>query len=124
MNPILNGAYGSMFFVDNMAKTVSFYKDGLGLKPRFESAEWTEFDVNGFAICLHALAPGETRKSKGADDGILITNVKDIQGVIRELRSRAIEVSDAKEVFPGAYSAHVKTPDGHFFSIYENTRPY
>src|SRR6185295_7786295 len=124
MDTILNGAYGTMYFVDNMAKSVRFYKEGLGLKPRYESAEWTEFDLNGFAVCLHALSPGETLKDRAEEDQILITNVKDIQGVIRELRSRGLEVSDSKEVHPGAYSAKVKTPDGHFLSIYENTRPY
>jgi predicted enzyme related to lactoylglutathione lyase len=116
----LNETYGTMYYVKDMAKAVAFHKEALGLKLRFESPEWTEFDADGHAICLHALHPGEKR----SDDKILIFNVKGIQNAVSDLRSRGVEIADAHEVYPGAYSAEFKTPDGQLLSIYENTNQY
>jgi predicted enzyme related to lactoylglutathione lyase len=110
-----------MYYVQDMAKAVAFHKEALGLKPRYESPEWSEFDSgNGHSVCLHALAKGETR----TNDKVLIFNVQNIKGAVTELRSRGIEVSDAHEVAPGAFAADFRSPDGQELSIYENTNRY
>jgi predicted enzyme related to lactoylglutathione lyase len=96
---------------------IAFYKEQFGLSARVESPEWTEFDVNGHGICLHLADPNEQFSA----EGILISNVKDINGVIKTLRSNGVEINDAHEVCPGAFSACFRTPDGHKLSLYEDT---
>ena len=40
-------------FVSNMARSVAFYRDVLGLPVRFESPKWTEFETPGTTLALH-----------------------------------------------------------------------
>ena len=47
----------AIIFVSDMARSVAFYRDVLGLPLRFESPEWTEFDTPGSTLALH-LADG------------------------------------------------------------------
>ena len=40
-------------YVGSMADAVRFHRDELGLKLRFESSHWTEFDTGGTTLALH-----------------------------------------------------------------------
>lgn len=40
-------------FVSNMNRSVSFYKDVLGISLKFETPEWTEFTTEGATLALH-----------------------------------------------------------------------
>jgi carbon storage regulator CsrA len=46
----------AIVFVSDMARSVAFYRDVLGLSLRFESPEWTEFDTPGSTVALHLSA--------------------------------------------------------------------
>ena len=37
-----------------MKRGVAFYKDVLGVPMKFDSPEWTEFDMHGVTLALHA----------------------------------------------------------------------
>ena len=51
----------AIVFVSDMARSVTFYRDVLGLTVRFESAKWTEFETPGSTLALHlADVPGNT----------------------------------------------------------------
>ena len=43
----------AIVFVSDMARSVAFYRDILGLPLGFESPEWTEFDTPGSKLALH-----------------------------------------------------------------------
>ena len=43
----------TIIFVSDMARSVSFYRDVLGLPLKFESPEWTEFATEGATFALH-----------------------------------------------------------------------
>ena len=42
-----------MIMVSDMERSVRFYRDVLGLKLKFQSPEWTEFDVDSTTLALH-----------------------------------------------------------------------
>ena len=44
----------AIVFVSDMKRSVSFYRDVVGLPLRFESPEWTEFATDGATLALHA----------------------------------------------------------------------
>lgn len=116
--PSFHGTYGTMYYVHDMAKSVAFYKEKFNLAPSFESPEWTEFDLDGHALCLHAHDPRESFQHGGC----LITKVSDINGLVASLKGDGIEfVGEVKEVYPGAYSAEFKDPNGNVLSIYEGS---
>jgi len=120
MQTIIQGNYGTMYYVQDMKKATAFYAV-LGMKARYESAEWTEYDLgDGTALCLHGIDPnGKAPSTKG---GILITKVKDIRDVVAGLKGKGYEfVKDVGEVHPGAYSASFLDPSGNVVSLYEDT---
>jgi lactoylglutathione lyase len=44
----------AIVFVSDMKRSVSFYRDVLGLPLKFESPGWTEFATDGATLALHA----------------------------------------------------------------------
>ena len=43
----------AIVFVSNMNRSISFYRDVVGLSLKFESPEWTEFSTEGATLALH-----------------------------------------------------------------------
>lgn len=56
----------TIVFVSNMARSVAFYRDVLGLPVQFESDKWTEFETPGCTLALH-LADVPAQKSPSPD---------------------------------------------------------
>ena len=48
----------TILFVRDMAKSVAFYRDLVGLRLKMESPEWSEFDSGGCTLALHKAAEG------------------------------------------------------------------
>lgn len=117
---LFNGSYGTMYYVTDMAKSIAFYKEVYGLKTRFESNEWTEFDIGENAVlCLHGTDSKHPPLSKG---GVLITKVKNIKTLVPELEKKGVEfLRGVTEVHPGAFCADYKDPSGNVLSLYEDT---
>jgi lactoylglutathione lyase len=52
----------AIVFVSDMARSVSFYRDVLGLPLKYETPHWTEFATTGATLALHAAeAPAAAR---------------------------------------------------------------
>jgi catechol 2,3-dioxygenase-like lactoylglutathione lyase family enzyme len=43
----------TMVIVSDMARSVEFYRDKLGIPLKFESPEWTEFATGATTLALH-----------------------------------------------------------------------
>jgi lactoylglutathione lyase len=41
-------------YVSDMSRSVSFYRDTMGIPMRFETPSWTEFATDGSTLALHA----------------------------------------------------------------------
>ncbi len=54
----------AIVFVTDMAASVAFYRDVVGLPLRFESPHWTEFETEGATLALH-VGEGEKRDVDG-----------------------------------------------------------
>ncbi len=57
----------TIVFVRDMARSVAFYRDSLGVPLRFESPDWSEFVTGGCTLALHKAAAGST-PAVGADN--------------------------------------------------------
>lgn len=114
----VTGTYGTMYYVKDMASAVAWYRERLGIKPGFESPEWTEFRLGGHALCLHLAG-----KDKGFANGALIFSVEGIRALVDDMRGRGARVVfDVHEVHPGAHAADVADPDGNVIGLYEGPR--
>ena len=110
------GTYGSVYYVENMQKSVQYYKDMFNLIPEDESPEWTTFDLKGHKLCLHACA----KDQKVNGNGILITQVKNLDSMVVELKKRGVEfVKDITQVCEGGYAADYRDPSGNIVSLFE-----
>ena len=113
----------AIVFVSDMKRSVSFYKDVLGLPLRFESPGWTEFATEGATLALHAskasssgsgdpedLPPGRCRPG---------LQVPDLDEFHRKMLERRVPcLQEPKDVF-GARIAQYLDPDGLGISVAE-----
>lgn len=114
----IKGTYGTMYYVKDMAKAVEFYKSKLGLKPSYESADWTEFPLEGHALCLHPM--GE--KKDIPSNGCLIMHVDGIKDLVADLKTQGVKVGEPHEVHPGSWSAEFTDAAGNWLSFYEGPK--
>jgi lactoylglutathione lyase len=82
-----------MVMVSDMRRSVAFYRDTLGLRLKFESPGWSEFETGGTTLALHpgtAAAGGEATAQAGPASGTcsLGFSVPDINKTYAELRER------------------------------------
>lgn len=108
-------------FVPDMARSVSFYRDVVGMPLKFETPEWTEFVTEGATFALHKSdPPGEaTEQGEDAMGCRAGFEVPDID----EFHARMIENSVACVRVPtltfGARIAQYRDPDGLIFIVAE-----
>src|SRR5262245_45166370 len=106
-----------------MKRSLSFYRDVLGLPLRFESPGWTEFATEGATLALHVSELGGAAQGKperGAAGccrpGLSVSNLNEFHN--RMLASGVPCIQEPKEVF-GARIAQYLDPDGLVISVSE-----
>jgi lactoylglutathione lyase len=115
-----------MAMVSNMEASVKFYRDALGLKLRFESPEWSEFDTGATTLALHkAVRPGG-KASQGSAPGTLQIgfNVEDIESAAVMLKERGVRFIQEPTLQPreGIKLAILIDPDGMAISVAQSMR--
>ena len=73
-----------------MARSVAFYRDQLGLKLRFESPYWSEFDGGGTKVALHGGAEGSAPPRNGAGTASLGFYVDDLRATHAQLVAKGV----------------------------------
>ena len=112
-------------FVSDMAGSIAFYRDLIGIPLKFESPEWTEFATDGATLALHAsdgvaspdsdpshLPPGRCRPGLSVPD-LDAFHLKMIDNGVRCLE-------EPTRVF-GARIAQYEDPDGLAVSVGEHS---
>ncbi len=116
----------AIVFVSDMKRSVSFYRDVLGLPLKFESPGWTEFATDGATLALHA---GEGSNSE-TDNPQKVPAGRCRPGLsvpkLYEFHKRMVEhnvpcLQEPKEIF-GARIALYLDPDGLGISVSEERR--
>lgn len=111
-------------FVSDMKRSVTFYRDVLGLPLRFESPGWTEFATEGATLALHSCEPPETAGDNDERPGRWRSgfSVPDLDAYHRRLVEKGVTcVQEPKELF-GARIAQYRDPDGLPFSVGEERK--
>lgn len=110
-------------FVSDMKRSVSFYRDVLGLPLKFESPGWTEFATEGATLALHISEGPNANNADPRKDaagrcrpGLSVPN-------LAEFHKRLVErnvtcVQEPKAVF-GVLIAQYMDPDGLTVSVSE-----
>lgn len=113
----------AIVFVSDMQRSVSFYRDVLGLPLRFETSHWSEFATGGATLALHASeSPEESRDDPErmpagrCRPGL---GVPDLDAFHERMVEKGVPCAQQpKEVF-GARIAQYVDPDGLAISVAE-----
>ena len=107
----------AILLIENMEKSVTFYRDVLGMKIKQESPDWVEF-VNESGRAVLALHPKRT-KSSGSLSMLVGFNVNDIENVCKQLEEKSVKFY--KKLTEESFGKHaiIEDPDGHLISIAE-----
>ena len=108
-----------MVFVRDMARSVAFYRDVVGIPLRFESPQWTEFATDGATLALHVAEeggpePADTPAAGGCRSGFEVDDIEAFHARMNEHGVRCVQ--EPKEVY-GARIAQYVDPDGMVFSV-------
>lgn len=109
----MKSTYGTMYYVDDMTKSVAYFR-GLGLTVGHESPDWTEFDLSGHQLCLHAKSPGETYPA----NGILIIAADGIKELFEKMKGDNHNVFGLHQVHPEAWTFHLKDANNNELSFF------
>jgi catechol 2,3-dioxygenase-like lactoylglutathione lyase family enzyme len=116
----------AIVFVSDMDRSVSFYRDTIGLPLRFESPQWTEFTTQGATLALHATQPPAPEASDPQETpagrcrpGL---SVPDLDAFHARMIAACVRCAqEPKDVF-GARIAQYVDPDGLTISVSEERR--
>lgn len=116
----------AIVFVSDMKRSVSFYRDVLGLPLRFESPGWTEFATAGATLALHASErsspPHDSPQQVSAGRCRPGLSVPDLDAFHQRMVEKAVPcIQEPKETF-GARIAQYVDPDGLEISVSEERR--
>jgi lactoylglutathione lyase len=111
----------AIVFVSDMSRSVSFYRDVVGLPLRFESPHWTEFATDGATLALHVAqaprsGPHDPEKVPAATcrPGL---SVPDLDEFHRRMIEKGVACPQPpKDVF-GARLAQYLDPDGLVIAV-------
>jgi catechol 2,3-dioxygenase-like lactoylglutathione lyase family enzyme len=99
-------------FVADMDKAVAFYRDTLGLEPKFQSPFWSEFATGETTLALHPASPenpaGSVQLGFGADD---------LAGFYARRDELGIEFTQPPKDVHGTQVARFRDADGAEVSI-------
>jgi lactoylglutathione lyase len=114
-----------MVNVSDMRRSVEFYRDTLGLRLKFESPGWSEFETGATTLALHAAtrAAGSDATQAGPVAGTcsLGFSVSDINSTYAQLRERGARfvMPPTEQVNEGIRLAVCVDPDGLAISFAE-----
>jgi lactoylglutathione lyase len=108
----------AIVLVTDMARSVAFYRDVLGLPLEFESPDWSEFAMAGTAIALHRASGGVGPAAETAGTCRLAFQVAELDAA-----HDAMLAADVACVRPpqlqqyGVRQAAYRDPDGLVFTL-------
>lgn len=112
----------AIVMVGDMARSVAFYRDVLGLPLRFESPHWTEFASDGATLALHPAKapPVETAGAAGScRPGF---GVADLDAFHARMLAHGVTCVEAPRSVFGSKVAQYLDPDGLAISVGEIRR--
>jgi len=113
----------AIVFVSDMKKSVSFYRDVIGLPLKFESPGWTEFSTEGATVALHqSNKPGAGEAGEHAGQcrpGLSVPNLEEFH---KRMIEKNVQCIQEPTVVFGSKVAQYADPDGLTISVGEERR--
>lgn len=105
-----------ILYVEDLAVSVGFYRDVVGLAYKFTDAGYAEFDAGGLRFGLYERRRAEWLTGRAVTPGAggeVVVTVEDVDACVARLRSAGVEVLSGPADRPwGHRTVHVADPDG------------
>jgi len=110
------------FNVDDMAKSLAFYRDTLGIPVKYESDDWVELDAGNVTIALRRFGSGpEGRPELGVGEGATIVfEVDDIEAAKIELEGKGVKLLGGVFNYGAVKLAAFEDVNGNVLQIYQH----
>jgi catechol 2,3-dioxygenase-like lactoylglutathione lyase family enzyme len=106
-----------MLGIDDLEKSVAFYRDQLGLKLSAQFEGFAFLDGSGVTLALSRALAQATGKGPGATE--IVFSVEHVRAAYDALRAAGVNFLTEPRVVSGAnWAANFKDPDGHLLSIF------
>ncbi|MGC4049443.1 MAG: VOC family protein [Paludibaculum sp.] len=106
-----------MFGVENLARSVAFYRDVVSLPQRSSSEEFAFFTAGPVTLALSAPLGRALQPRAGAME--LVFSVPGVNSSFAVLKDRGCKFAqEPREVSPGSWAATFADPDGHRLTIF------
>jgi lactoylglutathione lyase len=113
----------TIVFTSDMARSVAFYRDVLGIPLRFETSEWSEFVTDGATIALHksdsAAPEGDSRRAELPGTCRPGLQVADLDTFHQLMAANNVRCEQEPTPTFGVRLAQYVDPDGLIFSVAE-----
>lgn len=106
----------SYYVVRDMAGTVAFYRDALGLGVKFQDgARWAQFDVAGanFSLSVPEEAPID------AAGGVVVFEVADLEAMADRIAAAGGEVLGRRDMGSHGRTLTFRDPAGNILQLFE-----
>lgn len=107
----------AILLVEDLEKSVNFYRDILELKIKNQSPDWVEFqnEAQGAVLALH---PARI-KQKGFSNMLVGFNVNNLESVCKKLEGKGVKFH--KRITEESFGKHaiIEDPEGHLISVVE-----
>jgi predicted enzyme related to lactoylglutathione lyase len=107
--------------VDDMNAAVAFYRDGLGLRLKFQDGQrWSELDAgNGTTIALSS----HYESGLGVKGPVVVFQVSDAEGLAASLAARGADILARRDMGDHGRLIAIREPSGNIFQIFEKQIP-
>jgi lactoylglutathione lyase len=109
-----------ILLVENLGRSIEFYRDVLGLQLKQESEDWVEFSKgSSTVVALHPSKKIPKEKQEKGASVLIGFNVTDMKNVCTQLEKKNVKFY--KKQTEEAYGQHaiIEDPDGHLISLVE-----
>ena len=110
------------FNVDDMERSVAFYRDTLGLPVKYETGDWVELDAGNVTIALRRYGSGpEGRPELGVGAGATVVfQVEDMEETKAELEDKGVKLIGGVFEYGSVKLAAFEDLNGNVLQVYEH----
>jgi catechol 2,3-dioxygenase-like lactoylglutathione lyase family enzyme len=107
-----------MLGVQDVTRSLAFYRDKLGLKVQREIPGFAFLDAGAVTLCLSEPA-AKVRGGHVAGAGEIVFSVEDVTAAYQALRGKKVQFThEPRSITPTTRVANFDDPDGNHLSIY------
>jgi lactoylglutathione lyase len=101
------------YTVTDLERSVTFYRDVLGLKPGAAGDGWAEFDLGNVTLSIFVSSDDEPQSPSSRGAAVALA-VPDVPAAVEELRGKGVPIMmDTADIPSVCQTAAIADPDGN-----------